>query len=228
MKGIFKLLFTVAVVSITLYGCKKNRLKKPAFLTFQVDMNRSAAASGNLVFSSGHLTLADFSISGTREEGDPISFSKSFGSGLIVPFGSSTISQLDYDIPQGIYTSLEIEFNSVSGSNSLIVEGSYTNSSSQTYPMRFEFWSSESFEVEGEAESGASTILIEKNTNPVSRIELDPEYWFQPISIGSLDGATLTNISGTPTLLITEDVNESIFDLIADRIDQSLEANFSL
>jgi len=193
-----------------------------------MEMNQTAAASGNLTFASGSLTLVDFSIAGTREEGDPISFSKTFGAGLTVPFSSSTIGDLDYDIPQGVYTSLEIEFNTSSGSNSLVVLGSYTNSSAQTFPLRFEFWSSESFAIEGEDGSGTGKISIEKNTNPISAIQLDPNYWFQPISIAALDGASIVNISGTPTLLITENDNESIYDLIADRIDQSLEATFSL
>lgn len=229
MKKVIQFILLLCLV-FGLNGCKKNRLKKPAFLSFKMDINRASGFGGNLVFNSGTIVLEDFSIEGRREEGDPISFSRQFSQGLTIPFNpSSEVSELDYDIPQGVYTDLEISFDTYDDNvdETIIVEGSYTNSSAVTHPVRFEFMSAESFSIEGEDFGGTGKISLEKDTNPIAFIKLDPIYWFQPISTSAMDGADLVNVGGTMTILINEDENSTIYDVVADRVDESTEAVFT-
>jgi len=211
-------------------GCKKNQLKKPTDVSFKMDINRNTSANGKLVFTSGTILLASFDVEGEREEGDPIAFTRSFSSGLLVNFSpDNSISEIQYDIPQGVYTSLDVNFSTFDdfGGNTIVVNGIYTNNASNDIPVRYEFLSSEYFSISGEDYSGSSSIVLDKDTPANTLIKLDPIHWFSIITTNMMENADLVNVGGIMTILINESVNDNIYDLIADRIDESTEAVFN-
>ncbi|XOV67881.1 MAG: hypothetical protein ACFHU9_01660 [Fluviicola sp.] len=225
-----KLLLLLAIPIFIAASCKKNQLKKPTDVTFNIDINRNQSTDGKLVFIGGTINLASFSVKGTRQEGDPISFSNSFSGGLLLDFSSTgTISQLDYDIPQGIYTSLEVNFETYEGPGdiTIVVNGIYTNNGGTDIPVIFEFMSSESFEIESEDDVNSGVVVLDKDTPANAIIKLDPIHWFDILSNNQMENATLTNVGGTMTLLINEDKNENLYDLLADRVDESTESVFN-
>lgn len=138
------LFFILVLLLVTATGCRKNELKRVSEVAFKVDVNRNSSANGNIVFSGGTIVLASFEIEGVREEGDPIDFSRSYPSGLSINFDpNNAVQEIDFDIPQGVYTSLEIEFEILAdGLNSIVVYGTYTNSNNDEIPLRFGFMSS--------------------------------------------------------------------------------------
>lgn len=223
-----KLIFLLVVLALV--GCKKNQLKKPTDVTFNIDINRNQSSDGKLVFTSGTINLASFSVEGTRQEGDPVSFSNSFSGGLLLNFSSSgIIPQLDYDIPQGVYTSLAVSFDTYEGPGgvTIVVNGIYTNNSSVDIPVTFEFLSSESFEIESEDDVNSGVVVLDKDIPANALIKLDPIHWFDILSNNQMENATLTDVGGTMTLLINEDKNENLYDLLADRVDESTESVFN-
>lgn len=68
---------------------------------------------------------------------------------------------------------------------------------------------------------------MDADTPATALIELDPIYWFDIVPTNMLENADLINVGGVMTLLVNEDENEAIYDLIADRIDESTEAIFN-
>ncbi|MBL4862816.1 MAG: hypothetical protein JKY09_07365 [Crocinitomicaceae bacterium] len=228
MKKSIAFLFILFVLVAT--GCKKNQLKKPTDVSFKMDINRNTSANGKLVFTSGTILLASFDVEGEREEGDPIAFTRSFSSGLLVNFSpDNSISEIQYDIPQGVYTSLDVNFSTFDdfGGNTIVVNGIYTNNASNDIPVRYEFLSSEYFSISGEDYSGSSSIVLDKDTPANTLIKLDPIHWFSIITTNMMENADLVNVGGIMTILINESVNDNIYDLIADRIDESTEAVFN-
>lgn len=229
---LFRIVILLLLVAINLTGCRKKKeaekWKEPTDVGIAVDINRAVSADGDLVFSGGIVHLSSFSFSGERQQGDPSSFGNVFSGGLAISFHpSNPVAQLDYDIPQGTYTSIEIEFGIIKvGQSSITVDGVYTNTGGTDVPLRFEFASAETFEIFAEANDGSGTIVLDADVASSAVIRLDPVYWFDIISDNMLDNASLTNMSGTMTLLITEDINENIYDLLADRVDESSEAVF--
>ena len=225
-----KLLLFLAVPIFMAVSCKKNQLKKPTDVTFNIDINRNQSSDGKLVFTSGTINLSSFSVSGVRQEGDPVSFSNSFSGGLLLNFSSTgTIAQLDYDIPQGVYTSLEVSFETYEGPGdvTIVVNGTFTNNVGTDIPVTFEFMSSESFEIESEDAMNSGLVILDKDTPANALIKLDPIHWFDILSNNQLENATLTNVGGTMTLLINEEKNENLYDLLADRVDESTESVFN-
>lgn len=215
------LLCIVLLGGMTSCNKEQNQWKQPVELDIKIDVNREA--SQTLVFNSGEVVIAAFEIEGDRIQAESISFSKEFAQGLRVPFDPlSLVSELDFDIPQGTYTAIAISFETYDDSSrpSLIVEGTYTNSSGTIIPLRFEFRSNESFSLVAEDDAGINTIVLNKDVPKKGSIRFDPIFWFATIAVHQLDNATLTTLNGVQTLFINEQVNASIYDVVADRIDQ--------
>lgn len=224
-----KLIFLLAIPILLGASCKKNQLKQPTDVSIKMDINRNVSNDGKLVFHSGTILLAAFDIEGTRQEGDPIAFSRSFPQGLLINFDPNTgVPEIQYDIPQGVYTVLTISFETFdNGDNTIVVNGTYTNNNGTDIPVRFEFLSSEYFAITGEDGANSGLIVLDKDTPANAHIKLDPIYWFDILTTNQMENADLVNVNGTPTILINESINDNLYDLLADRVDESTEAVFN-
>jgi len=223
-----RIIVLALILSITILGCKKNELKVPTDVSFSLDINRNPSSSGHLVFNNGFIVLSEFEIEGTRQEGDPFLFNKSFPEGLIINFNpTNSISDLELKIPQGIYTDIDISFETFDDNDdiTILVEGIYTNQSNISFPIRFEFLSSEYFSINGESESG--TIVLNKNKPITAFVKFDPIYWFDSISSNMLNNAELFDVGGELIILINENENTDIYDIVVDRIDEKTSAIFN-
>lgn len=227
-KAFLKLI--TAFFVFTLFSCKKeDKWKLPTDVGFRVDINRSSSSDGKLVFTKGTIILASFSFEGDREQGDDVSFSKSFTAGLSIPFDpNNPITELDFDIPQGTYSKISIAFETFDdyGDICILVEGTYTNSDGTNYQIRFEFLDSEYFSIVAEDDTGNREIVLNKDIAASARIKLDPVYWFQVVSASLLDNADLVNVNGTPTIVISENENDNIYDMVVGRLDKATETVF--
>ena len=231
MKNNYLILIVVLIaVFFATSSCdKRKKWKLPTDVGFKMDINRSTSSNGKLVFTSGTIILEEFDFEGEREQGDDVYFTKSFPGGLSIPFDpNGNIAELDFDIPQGTYNRISISFETFDdlGDDNIVVNGTYTNTSGTDYPIRFEFKSAEYFDIVAEDYSGSSQIILDKDIAVSTKIQLDPIHWFQVVSTSLLDNADVVNVGGTPTIVISEDENDDIFDLVVDRLDESTEAVF--
>lgn len=220
------------VIIFTSASCKKkeDEWKIPTEVGFKMDINRSVSSGGNLIFSGGQIILESFRVKGKRDQGADIEFRKEWPSGLSVAFSTSgVISGIDFDIPQGTYSRIEIDFDTFDdlGDNCILVNGTFTNSIGTPLVVRFEYTKSEFFSIVAEDESGDSQIVLDKDVPATSEIVLDPVHWFQVISDNMLESADTIHIAGVPTIVISEDENDDIYDLVLDRLDESTEAVFN-
>ncbi len=219
-----KLLFLLVIALTTLSACRRNQLKKPTDVSFRMDINRAQSQQGHLIFNSGFIIINDFSIEGTRKEGDPISFSRSFTNGLNINFNSNnTVEALDFDIPQGDYTEIEIELTTRynNGNPNVEVKGTYTNTMGTSYPLIYQFKDDDNIALEAEAEGGASSIILDSKVPTSSLMLLDPVFWFATVSNNLFDSASLVNVDGVPTILVNSNTNEDIYDIVVDRMGEN-------
>ena len=226
------IILIISMLIITSSSCKKKKdeWKLPTDVGFTMDINRSTSSDGDLVFNGGTIILASFSVEGEREQGVDINFFKEWPGGLSIGFSpSGVISAIDFDIPQGTYSRIEIEFDTFDdlGDNCILVNGTFTNSAGTPIAVRFEFKSSEYFSITAKESSGGSLIVLDKDVPATSKIVLDPIHWFQIVSNSLMENADIVSIDGVPTIIISEDVNENIFDLVIDRLDEATEAIFN-
>lgn len=212
--------------SLLATSCVKDELKIPTQSGIRFDLNRSPSNTGHLQFHYGELRLASLSMDCDRVEGEDIYFEREFANGLLVLLDSNVaIPEFDFEIPQGNYSEIDVVFNTFDdlGQNTIVVEGTFVNSSSQSIPLRFEFMSSEYFSLQVNQSASGGNIIMDQSSISKFLFKLDPIYWFDIVPFNMLENATITNLQGVNTLLINESVNANIHDLVADRIDEALE-----
>lgn len=223
-------IFLVFLITGFLCSCQDNEeLKIPAEVGFSMDINRGTSSNGRLQFTEGNITLSSFSFDGKREQGSDVTLSREYEPGLAISFDPiKNIEALNFTILQGNYTSIEIEFETFDSfdQNGLLVTGWYLNSNGIRYPIRVELGASINFEIEAKEQSGNTQIIIRQDKPAVATIKLHPLKWFEAVPSSFMDNATLTSEEDTSVILINEDINESIYALIVDRIEQSAEVVF--
>ncbi len=207
--------------------CKKkqeDKWKMPSSVKFTMDINRESAMGGNLAFTGGNIILNYFSFDGKRDQGGDVYFDNS--SAINYSFDSNaTIPEWNFDIPQGSYSQIKIMYKTGGSQNDkqIVVTGTYTNSTNSTvYPVRFEFQANQTFLIFAKAASGNSQIVLDKDVEAIAKIEMDPVYWFQVITPAMMDNANITNLNGTPTLLINKNTNNNINNAMQSRVHDNV------
>lgn len=207
-------------------SCKKpeDQWKIPTSLKFKADINRSSCLGGNLSFDGGNLMISEFTFEGTREQGGPVDFTKTY-SGLNVPFCSNPVSEWSFAVPQGTYSEIKIGYKTFgnSGDNHIVVLGTYKNTlNNNTFPVRFEYQDSEVYSIIGNSSYGGPQIVLNKDLQTNAEIIMNPVYWFQVVTTNLMDTASLTNIGGVQTILINKITNSTIYNTVKDRIDDNV------
>lgn len=204
-------------------------LKQPTNISFKMDINRSPTKGGSLVFDDGYLILSRFTFDGERIQGGDNYFDRRFESGLVVPFDAELgIYDLDFDVPQGNYSRIEVEFEIEYKSEdedeiSLEVRGNYTNSDGLSYPIVLQLEELKIFGVNARNGEGGTEVILVSDRQSIGTIELNPVHWFAGVSIEDLDEAELVNYQGVQTILINEDENSDILDEVEDKVDELLD-----
>jgi hypothetical protein len=220
----------VGVCLLGLTSCNKAELKKPVDVNFSLDLDNGENESGPLKLNIGELNLGSFNVSGDRLEGDDIEFVRSFTEGLRTDLnGSGEVKSLDYQIPQGEYSSIILDFSLLSDGGlapSLFIEGTYKPDSGPTRAVRFEFFENLDFMVEGEDVDGASIIIMDKKIAKKVEVYFNPIIWFETISSADWDNASLISQSGQDLILINSIENSGIYEEVSERLSQGVKAIF--
>ena len=217
---------------ILLFGCEKlqtKKWKKPTDTGVKFNINQEKGGNG-VQFTSGFIVLSSFAFEGERKQADNQDFSNEYSSGLRIDFNTgNSVPEMDFDIPQGTYTSIDFSFETFdeNDTSAIYVSGEYTNTSGSKFPLVFDFWYGEYFSISAESEDGSSEIILDTDVPISALIEIDPVIWFSGVSKSLLDSAEFSNINGTPTIYISEEYNSDIYELIADELDKSTEAVFT-
>lgn len=206
-------------------SCGK-KWKKTTVCSFQFDITKGYG-SNNLQFNTGYMILRKIKFTGDRKQGDDVDFSNDIY--VQTDFATGNISApVKYDIPQGTYKTidLEVEVHDEGSVPSIQLNGTYINSVPDTIPVLFQFFSGETFKMQGTTQSGSNEIILIEGTPATTQITFNPVYWFGTVTKSMLDSATLTNISSVPTIVISNNDNQNIFNFVSDRIDESNKAIF--
>lgn len=120
------------------------------------------------------------------------------------------------EIPAGTYeeVSVELEIFDETDEPSVVLLGTYTSPAGVSIPVRFEFNSGETFEVEREG-----TIVFTEGQSAIAEITFDPSAWFAGVSDELMADATQSD----GTIIISETQNSEIFDIVADGLDLATE-----
>lgn len=173
------------------------------------------ASTGNFVFNDGFITLT--ALEYEAENGlESVEFE--LEQVVVIDFATG-IPNPDIraiEIPAGTYEEVEIEIELFDETDepSVVLNGTYTSPEGTSFPIRFEFNSGETFEVEREG-----TIVFTEGQSALAEITFDPSVWFAGVTDELMADATQTN----GVIVISENQNDEIFDIVADGLDLATE-----
>jgi hypothetical protein len=196
-------------------GLEFNTVTTPLILA---DGLKSAQQVKELAFTSGFITLREIEFEvEIGEDSVEIDFNIELNTKIDFATGETNPDISYIEIPAGTYDAfeLEIELQDEGDSPAMVLEGTFVDAEGTSHPVRFEFNSGETFEIEKEG-----NVVFGTNVSALSQITLDPTVWFAEVSYEQLANAN-KNIDGV--IVISETQNPDIFDVVADGLDLATE-----
>ena len=173
--------------------------------------------ANTLEFTSGTIRLTQIQFETETDEGDSIEVNIEQVVEIDFATGATTPDLSGLTFPVGVYSEVEVELELLDENNipSIVLEGTFTDANDQAHPIRFEFNSGETFEVEREGR-----IVFEAGAQVLAEVTFDPGVWFAGVSREELSAAR-KNENGV--IVISETSNPEIFDIVADGLDLATE-----
>ncbi|MEW6468339.1 MAG: hypothetical protein AB1458_05405 [Bacteroidota bacterium] len=213
--------YFLLALSFLIASCEK-KWKKPTDVSFGFQLN-SNSGSGLIKFTSGYILLDRIDFDGERKQGsNNVDFSKDYDPNVQIDLSTINLSSgIAFDIPQGTYTRIDLNVRTEEQQNSmpnLVIYGTYINTINDTLAVQFEFNSGESFEITAQSSSGGNEIVLIEDQPSTTKIVFNPKYWFDVVPQSMLDSANITIVNGVQTIIVSENDNQDIYQLAADRI----------
>ncbi len=231
MKNYFKSVSIFSVLfALILSACSDDsETSNPTVvLDFKTVNTSSGIATGgrvkanSLEFTSGSITLTEIEFEAETDAGDSVEVN--IEQNVVIDFatGETTPSLPNLVFPAGTYTEVSVELELLDENNvpAVIIEGTFVDSNDTSHPIRFEFNSGETFEVEKEG-----TITFATGVNAIAEVTFDPTAWFAEVTSSMLENAEK---NGEGVIVISETSNKDIFDLAADGLDLATEVEIQL
>lgn len=173
------------------------------------------ATTASLSFYSGSITIGELEFE-VETENDSTSIDFELEQVVVIDFatGSTTPDIGSISIPAGTYEEVEIEIElheGPTGNPAIMLNGVFTDLEGTEHPVRFEFNSEESFEVEREG-----VITFSEDQTALAQVTFDPVLWFAEVSAEEMSAATKDE---NGTIVISSTQNADIFDIVADGLD---------
>ena len=221
------ILAAIVITSISFAGCQKDTNAVPQIglkfntVTTAIPLNsdlKSTQQLKELEFTSGFITLreVEFEVE-TDDDSIEVNFNIELNTKIDFATGETDPDISFVEIPAGTYNEMEveIELQDEGDSPAMVLNGSYVDAEGTSHPVRFEFNSGETFEVEKEG-----TITFATNESALAQITFDPTAWFAGVSNEQMSNATKDNDG---VIVISETQNANIFDVVADGLDLATE-----
>lgn len=200
-----------------IFACSKvNQWKKPTKVCFTADLMGATVLEGALTLKKGHLVVSSFEFDGKRTEGADVYFVKDYTGEFKVPFGEEPLRDLSFDVPQGIYTEIDVKVVSKNEQlPNLVVDGVFEGAKIGSRAIRFELNQSKTFLIAGEdLVSNNKEVDLMETTKAKAIILLDPSPWFVALEEHNLEQAKTVSIDGKKTILINKTTNSKLYDKV--------------
>lgn len=228
----FALLFIIAIIG-TVTSCEKDDLTLPADVNFEFSMNpympeSELKAGQGFTIDEGRLVINSIEFDGQRDEGEDYYFSKKFDTPLEAELHTKELNQdVHFDIPQGIYNSIDISFYLGEGAkDGLFLNGTVQKGPFEEVPIQFEYAAGEVIRIKAKNNGEADVIALKKGTPSKASVIFDAEMFFRFVNVNMIMNAETTSIDGVETIVINEDYNNDIFSFLIARMPVSMRVIF--
>ncbi len=204
-------------VGLALSSCKKWELKQPASLSMNWKFNNTSTSNNAVQINSGYFYASEFSLNGSREEGEDVSITKSIISTKF-SFSESNYLNFNIDVPMGDYKNFDvgIKLDNSQSESPIRLYGSFTKDS-VTYPVKIEWVKLDLLQFHA---INAFSLIRKKSYNLY--ICMDVQKLLDNISSNFWMSASMSMENGVPTLIVNESTNANLYSKINTNLSSAL------
>ena len=211
------------IILLQLTACqKKPDWKRPVNIGILMSLQaQGTGGPGDLTFTKGKIILSKVAIEGKVSNVDNFRFERNFPLGLAVDFNNSNaLEALKFDLPQGEYSELKINFETLLTNKSIVVEGifDYNNPTKPNAIIHFELDDALHFSLTVANAQGSNQFSITEAASNDIEVLLNPPYWFNNITSTMMNNASTTTIGNQTHIIINQSTNSTMYQDIEARI----------
>lgn len=244
---IYRLNFIITLLlSLCLFSCQKKEFTEPVKVNLEVVI--AEGTSSFISFDKGYVMFEQIGFDGQRQQGGNVHFSteseRSIGP---IEFSNSRTGAIkQFDIPQGIYTSMQwrfvleemegfveedddddddadgLEFDEPE-EGGLILVGTFNRADGERLPLYIIIDDDEQLLVSSKNDSSYGHITLTSENTYAAQLFVDPFYAMHTISFESMEKAEISSNEHGDFIEISEDKNEALYEIIVYRLESSLK-----
>lgn len=232
-------------VLLHLFSCTKDELTQPVsaeLLLELVPAEDQGFTPAPLEVTGGRFIISALGFDGYRENGENYFFTRQFPDSLEITFTRhQTASVLHFEMPQGIYSRIDVKLDVPAGregsanaeegvrtgfKGGIELWGNYTTNQEEQVPFIFVYTALDEFRFTAQSAAGVEEVVVQDNRLQQAILRFNPGLWMELINPQMLQSARLSLLDGVPTIIISKTSNNHIYNLLANRIQQSAGLEF--
>lgn len=227
-----EIIFLVVIFNLLFSSCEKDEYTKPIEVSFGFTMDSlqldESTKSSSFTIDKGNLVVETLEFDGRREQGDDYFFTSEFSTPLQAGLHNQIMNQnVSYDIPQGIYNRIELTLSIGDGNeNALCLEGNFNRGPFDEVPVLFEYAFQEQIRINARNKEGGEQIVLSKDNPVKATVRINVPNLFQFVNMNMIKNAETVQINGQEVIRINKETNNTIFNLIATKLDNSIQVVF--
>ncbi len=173
----------------------------------------------------GSIAIENIEFDGRRQHGaTSVYFISDFPETMLLNLtGSLSQTGISFDIPQGVYSMVELVFHLGDDHHpSLVMEGSFQRGNHEPIEVRFEYTYREQIRVKAKNHGGQEEMVFKKDEVSMAEVYIDTHSLSRLINFGMLKDAEVVIIDGKEVLLINEHSNPGLYNSISARLNHAL------
>lgn len=225
-------LFFVSVIVLFFTSCEREDYTEPVEVDFEFSMDlfqmSDGAKQGLFEITKGSMVVQSIELDGRRDQGGDYFFTSGFSTPLKAELHNKTTNQkVKYDIPQGIYNRIELNFSlGTESENSLQFEGRFQRGPMEEIPVVFEYSFQEQVRIKARNGQGSDQIVISKDKPLKAKVKVNVPNMFQFVNMNMIKNAQISQYNGQQIIKINNTENTDIFNLMASRFDDAFYVVF--
>ena len=226
-------------VLLLLLSCSKDELVQPVTVELLMEMEpaQKGQESSDIDVNGGRFLLSEIGFDGYRESGENYFFTKSFPDSLKISFSKEQAAHvLNFQMPQGVYNRIDIKIEVPAGKEAaaagdlidrsklkggIELWGHWVNVHGVKIPFLFIYTAVDELKITAKSASGSQQVVVKNKSKYQARLRFNPQQWMELINTRMLQSAKLSVVNGSPTVVISKSQNEQVYNLLANRIEQS-------
>jgi hypothetical protein len=208
---------TLLLVAASFTSCKK-KWKETTGMNLSFNYNPLSLPSGFSI-NSANINVNHFKFSGKRKQGGDVQFENNSQKGFNIT--TATSQQMNFEIPQGDYTSMIFDFTCARTDTMpfITVNGVFVDTNNVSSMVVVLISSSVYTSSIAKNGNGGTEITVTKSKQVSVNVVYNINYWLQTLNDNLFEEAEIESSNGVGTIIISKDKNVPIYQAIINRLN---------